>query len=405
MNSPFSRSIAWTIWLLASIFYAYQYILRVMPNILLNDIMEQFGIDAATFGQFSGVYYIGYSLLHLPVGIMLDRLGPKKIMSGSILLTMIGLSPLVFSSYWLLPIIGRFLIGVGSSAAILGIFKIIRMAFIEEKFARMLSFSVMIGLLGAIYGGGPVNYMLDTYGYESVVYTFALLGILLAAITYWIVPSASKVEQGSPLQELKKVLKNQKVVLSSVFAGLMVGPLEGFADVWGTAFLKGIYRLDSNVAASLPSIIFVGMCFGAPVLNFLAEKIRSYFLTIVTAGLSMVISFALLLKFTFSTGLIGLNFLIIGIASAYQILAIYKVSTYAAKESAGMTTAVANMIIMVFGYVFHSAIGSVVDSLGGPTSEKALSFGIAVIPSGLLLGVMGFVVLWSQERKPLTQKV
>ena len=49
-----------------------------MPNIMLDDIMQQFQIDAATFGQFSGVYYIGYSLMHLPIGIMLDRFGPEK---------------------------------------------------------------------------------------------------------------------------------------------------------------------------------------------------------------------------------------------------------------------------------------------------------------------------------------
>ena len=76
-----SRTIAWGAWMIASLFYAYQYILRVMPNIMLNDIMQQFDINTATFGQFSGVYYIGYSLMHLPIGIMLDRFGPKKIIT------------------------------------------------------------------------------------------------------------------------------------------------------------------------------------------------------------------------------------------------------------------------------------------------------------------------------------
>src|ERR1700674_3160592 len=92
-----SRSVAWVIWIIASVFYAYQYIISVMPNIMLDDIMQQFGISAATFGQFSGVYYIGYSLMHLPVGIMLDRFGPKKVMSGCILLTVAGLMPLLFA--------------------------------------------------------------------------------------------------------------------------------------------------------------------------------------------------------------------------------------------------------------------------------------------------------------------
>ena len=72
---------AWFVWMIASLFYAYQYVLRVMPSIMLEDITRQFHIDAAVFGQFSGVYYIGYSLVHLPIGIMLDRFGPRKVMS------------------------------------------------------------------------------------------------------------------------------------------------------------------------------------------------------------------------------------------------------------------------------------------------------------------------------------
>jgi MFS family permease len=66
--------------MMGSIFYAYQFILRVMPNIMLDDIMQQFHIDAAVFGQYSGVYYIGYCLMHLPIGIMMDRYGTKNVM-------------------------------------------------------------------------------------------------------------------------------------------------------------------------------------------------------------------------------------------------------------------------------------------------------------------------------------
>src|ERR1700752_565469 len=99
-----SRKIAWAAWVVASIFYAYQYILRVMPNIMIDDIMQKFDMGAATFGQFSGIYYIGYSLMHLPVGIMLDRYGPKRVMTSCILLTVIGLMPLLLSDYWMYPI-------------------------------------------------------------------------------------------------------------------------------------------------------------------------------------------------------------------------------------------------------------------------------------------------------------
>ncbi len=179
-----SKTIAWTVWMIASIFYAYQYILRVMPNVMLDDIMQQFHMDAALFGQYAGVYYIGYVLMHLPIGIMLDRYGPRKVMSGCILLTVAGMLPIIMSDNWVFPIIGRVLIGIGSSAAILGVFKIIRMTFAEERFTRMLSISVTIGLIGAIYGGGPVDNMCTSLGYQAVIKIFSVVGIVLAAVTY-----------------------------------------------------------------------------------------------------------------------------------------------------------------------------------------------------------------------------
>ncbi len=394
-----SRLVVWVVWIVASIFYAYQYVLRVMPNIMLNDIMQQFQIDATTFGQFSGVYYIGYSLMHLPIGIMLDRFGPRKVMTACILLTVVGLSPLVFADHWIYPIVGRFLIGLGSSAAILGVFKIIRMTFSEDRFPRMLSFSVTIGLIGAIYGGGPVNYMCASFGYQTVIKIFALVGIALACLTYWIVPNIKSDSKGTVFSDVKEVLSNGKVIWACIFAGLMVGPLEGFADVWGTVFLKQVYGLDSTIAAGLPSMIFIGMCFGAPALSLIAERIKSYLLTIILAGAAMACVFFLLLPSYFAPGLISALFVLVGICCAYQILAIYKASTYVREEVAGLTTAVANMIIMTFGYVFHTIIGGVINGLGGPTVSQALVYGIAVIPVGLSLGVGGFIFLWIKERK------
>jgi len=320
MNSSTThiRTIAWAAWVIASVFYAYQYILRVMPNIMLDDIMQQFGISAATFGQFSGVYYIGYSLMHLPIGIMLDRFGPRKVMAGCILLTVLGLTPLLFAEHWIYPIAGRFMIGLGSSAAILGVFKIIRMTFNEKNFPRMLSFSVTIGLVGAIYGGGPVSYMRETFGYQSVIQMIAIAGVLLACITYWIIPEIKSHSEKSVFSDMKEVFSNKKVIWSCIFAGLMIGPMEGFADVWGTVFLKQIYGYEGTLAASLPSLIFIGMCFGAPALNFIADKIGNYLATIIASGLVMAACFVLLLTWHLPSAVLTLSFVLIGVCCAYH---------------------------------------------------------------------------------------
>lgn len=399
MNSTLSQSkrIIWAVWTIASVFYGYQYLLRVMPSIMLEDIMAQFDMGAAAFGQFSGIYYIGYSLLHLPVGIMLDRFGPRKMMSACILLTIIGMMPLLFATHWAFPILGRFLTGVGSSAAILGVFKIVRMTFAESRFTRMLSFSVTIGLLGAIYGGGPLSYMNETYGYQTVIMILSAAGAVLAALTYWLIPELESAPERTVLSDIREVLSNRKVLGTCIFAGLMVGPVEGFADIWGPAFLKHVYGLEGTVATSLPSLIFIGMCFGGPLLSFIAEK-AGYLATIIGAALAMAFLFIAMETYHLSPGIVSFSFLVVGACSAYQILAIYKASTYVRGEVAGLTTAVANMIIMVFGYAFHSTIGGVVNAMGGPADASALLFGLSVIPAGLILASIGWTLMLVQEK-------
>lgn len=393
-----SRTTAWFVWIIASVFYAYQYILRVMPNIMMNDIMGQFNIDAGIFGQFSGAYYIGYCLMHLPIGIMLDRVGPRKVMSGCILLTSVGLLPIIFAEHWVYPIMGRALIGVGSSAAILGAFKIIRMVFSEKHFTSMLSFTVTIGLIGAMYGGGPVSYMVESYGYKAVVEIIAIVGVVFACITYFVVPEVEAKHTTSPMADIKTVLSNRKVVAVCLLAGLMVGPMEGFADAWGSEFFKQVYGFDAQVSNYLTSMIYFGMCF-APVLGYIAEKTGYYLGTIGGAGVLMFLAFITLVSGVLTTTGIAINLFFVGIACAYQIIAIYKASTYVPEHVVGLTTAVANMIIMSFGYVFHSVIGLIVKTYADDGARESFVYGVSAIPAALAIGVVGFGVLAYVDRR------
>lgn len=392
-----SRKSALFIWIIASIFYAYQYILRVMPNIMLTEILEQFNISTAIFGQFSGIYYIGYSLIHMPIGILLDRFGPKKILPICMLLTSAGLLPIILAENWIYPVIGRLITGIGSSAAILGTFKIIRIGFKEEHFTRMLSLSVTIGLIGAIYGGGPVAYMNEAIGHKAVVNIFALVGVALSVISYISVPEIPKVPSESIAKDLSIVFTNKKVIALCLFAGLMIGPMEGLADVWGAEFLKQIYGYESTKASYLTSLMFVGMCFGAPVLSFIAEKTNAYLGSIIGAGIVMCLIFTSLIFKLFDMSGVSIGFTIVGICSAYQIIAIYKASTYVPEHASGLTTAVANMIIMLFGYGFHTSIGLVVNAYM-PDVESAYFYGIAIIPACLAMGAIGCTLISIHDR-------
>ncbi|HET9843901.1 MAG TPA: MFS transporter [Gammaproteobacteria bacterium] len=396
-----------SMWLLASLFYAYQFVLRVLPNIMMPDLMRQFNIDASIFGQLSGVYYIGYAGMHIPIGILLDKFGPKTILPVCMVLAACGLLPFVYAQTWIYPCLGRFIIGVSSSAAILGLFKIIRMAYREELFTRMLGASVTIGLLGAIYGGYPVRWLLENIGWYTTFHLLILVGVVMAVITFIIVPSIKNPTSTSVWTDLKNLFLNRKIVAVCFLAGCMVGPMEGFADGWSTIFLTQIYHLGNAIAASLPSMIYLGMCIGAPLLSLLAEKTKAYYEIIAMSAFIMCASFILLLAGSLQLSFVSLVFFIIGLLCAYQILAIYKASSYAKESNVGITTAFANMIIMFFGYVFHTAIGKVAVHFWDGTvlqgipfySTFALRAALGIIPIMLFVGLLGFSTLAIQEKR------
>ncbi|WP_265039881.1 MFS transporter [Wolbachia endosymbiont (group A) of Trypoxylon clavicerum] len=397
------------IWLLASLFYAYQYILRVIPNIIAPELITKFNISIADVGQFGGLYYVGYTLAHIPIGLALDKFGPKFVLPICIILTFTGTLPLICFDEWYYSILGRIVVGIGSSASAIGLFKVASMYFAQEKSARMASLSIIIGLLGATCGGLPLDFLLDKFGWDYVIYTFSAFGCLLALLLFFITPSSNDQKEVSVndnmFQDLKTVLFNKHVILIGFFGGLMVGPLQGFADAWAKTFLYEVYQITTDLASLLPSLMFVGMGAGSFFLAYFLEKYpNKHYEAIITCSFAMIASFLLL--FTQVGGLyIALPaLLVIGFASGYQVVTIYKAISYVNNNLVGLATAVSNMIVMVFGYFFHTGIAKIIDLCwdrtviqGNPVySAELLIKATSVIPVCLLVAVFG--LLWLKNK-------
>ena len=404
---------SWFAWIAATAFYAFQYVLRVSPGIMMEDIRLKFEVDASQFGIFSGAYYLGYAIVHLPIGILLDRIGPRVIISSSILLAVLGIMPLIYSNNWIMAVIGRFLLGAGSSTAILGVFKVIRMNFPAHKFATILGISVTLGVLGAIYGGRPIHNYIANHGWLTVLNGLSCVGVGLAVVVFFTVPNYKIVEKkhkGNIFQDLKYAFSTRFVVATSVLGALMIGPLEGFADVWGTSFLVHSYQLDQATASLLPSLIFLGMCVGSPLLAYLGEKTNKFQEIINICALGMAILFCLLLVLKLELLLLNLVFLAIGVMCAYQVLVIHLNSLRVSAEHAGVVTAFTNMVIMSFGYIFHFGIGKLMTlfweghCINGIASYSSITFtkGLSIIPIALLIAYAGFKIM---DRHPQIKKI
>ena len=399
---------AWFIWGIASFFYLFQYILRVSPSVMMPGIMQQFSITAVDFGYFSAAYYLGYTLMHLPFGIMLDRYKISTIIAVAFAISVIGLVPLIYSDNWNYVIIGRFLVGAGSSGAILSIFKATSDFFPEHLFPRMLGSAVTIGLLGAIYGSTPVSKLSNEFGWQNIITIFIIVGLVISVLVYiFKSKQVRSVSKADVIGDLKIVFTNKRVIALALFSGFMVGPLEGFADVWAVPFLETVYGYSRDLATSLPTLIFIGMCIGSPLLPTIAEKYKISYQVVILCGIIMTLIFSILPWTRPDWIITTILFIVVGICCAYQILVIYMNSKNVSPAHQSLVTALTNMIIMFFGSLFHISIGKImhlcweeqmIDNVViYPASSYTIS--LSVIPIGLIIGVIG--VYFLKPRKNL----
>ncbi|MBX9697020.1 MAG: MFS transporter, partial [Alphaproteobacteria bacterium] len=124
---------AMTIWACGGLFYFYQFIFRVSPSVMTEELRTAFDANAYQIGNMISYYYIAYAILQIPIGLLLDRYGPRRLLTFSCLVCALGGA--VFANAYTMPVasFGRFLMGAGSACAFIGTLKLATLWFPLEK--------------------------------------------------------------------------------------------------------------------------------------------------------------------------------------------------------------------------------------------------------------------------------
>lgn len=380
-----------------TIAFGYQYIIRVLPSVTMNNILEKFhDISTSSLGKFSGIFYIGYAAAHIPFGVMLDRIGLRVTFIISMLMAFIGLLPMIYSDSWDMLVFGRFISGFGSAGCTLSMIKTAGYYF-PNSFSRILGITASFGLACAIFGGKPLILLIDSIGFEKVIYGIIILGALLTTLAF-ILEKAKSTETQSIQSSLMSVFTNYKLYSLCLFGGFMIGTLEGFADMWSVRlFIDNGVNLGN--AALLSSMTFLGMGIGCPLLGYVSDKTKAHHMTSFISGMVMVLGIIMITFCTKNYYGISVIMIIIGIASGYQVPVVGKSATLATKGTLGLTTSYTNMILMAFGYLFHYLIGFIYEQ------TQSIVYGICIIPGLCLIGAIGFLILHLREKSLQKQNV
>lgn len=353
--------------------YVLSFFQRFAPAGIAQDLAAAFQTSAASLGVLAATYFYVYTLMQVPTGILVDTLGPRRILLLGGLVA--GGGSLLFGMAQSLDaaLAGRTLIGLGVSVVFIAMLKIIAVWFEEHRFATIVGLSMLVGNLGSVLAGAPLSALAQATGWRGVFVGVGIVSLALGALSWILVrdrahgsdagaPHVPKFDRTVILTGLLRVLRNRATWPAvAVNAGLS-GSFFAFGGLWATPFLTQGMGMTRDAATAHLSLYFAGFAVGCLLVGSLSDRIRRRKPVILVSAhiygaIWLVWLAGLVLPPFASYALFGL----MGLTTAS-----FTLSWACAKEVnppalSGMSTSVANMGGFLTGALLQPAVGWIMD--------------------------------------------
>lgn len=391
--------------LLGAAFYSYEYLLRICPSVMTSELMGHYNINAPALGALSGSYYWAYVPMQLPVGILMDKIGPRRLLSLACLICVLGTYLFIGSKILWVGFLGRFLVGFGSAFAFVGVLKLAAMWLPQSKFAMFAGLTSALGTIGAMFGDVLLTHWVNTAGWYNTLHYAAIAGIVLAVILYLFIRDAKHPmlispegvpEESRSYRELFGILLNPKVWLVGLIGCFIYLPTTVFAEFWGPAYLQHAKFLSAEQAAEGVAFLFMGFTLGAPSFGWLSDFLHTRRKLLMASAISglCIVSTILYVPNLSVLQINGLLFLL-GMSYSAQTL-VFTISSELSPSSAeGTAVAVTNMIVMLGGNFLQPLVGLLLDYSWHRTSSvvsavhvyslQDYQFAMGLMPVGMVL--------------------
>ncbi len=345
--------------------YFLSYLLRNINAVIAPELTREFGVSAAGLGLLTSAYLVAFGAFQLPLGILLDRYGPRRV--ESLLLLVAASGAALFALGQSLPqlVLARALIGLGVSACLMASFKAFSQWFPVERQASLNSAIMAAGGLGALTASVPFGWVLPLIGWRSAFFAIAGLGTL-AALLIATMPD-KPVETGR--ENLAEQLRGLAQVFSSrVFwrfapqTGLIVGGFMAIQGLWAVPWLMKFSGYSREVSAAHLFLTSIGTLIGfvsiaAFVTRLAARGIHPERLLIVGIGCGLLVSL-LILEDAAPTHLL---WFCMGIAFSVGNLSYALLSRHFPLRLVGRANTALNLLTFVGAFSVQWGFGAAVD--------------------------------------------
>lgn len=395
----------------ASTFLCYEMTLQVALAVVTDPLMETAQLNASHLGWLSACYFLAYTLMQIPAGLLFDRFSCRNVMFLSALCCALGalifayFTKNVFAIY-----LARFLIGAGSAFPFVGLLVVAANCFKEEQFPMFVGITQILAALGALLGSAPLAKLVTNIGWISAMEYMAVIGVICLGLMYFglhiLRNNKPKENKGDVIKSIKIIIQNKKTWKIAAYAFLNWGPMIILSTMWGEKFL--IEKLGQSVeeAASIIQFLWIGLSIGSFTIGAIAKTQESQRMFMINCAILGVFSS---LAFIYSgISNIYIYFILstlIGIASAGQILSFSMIKAINTAEIAGTAIGFTNMSVVAGGIVLQPIIGELLDLFwnnvkinGVPHYDiNAYKISLAIIPICYCLSILSAKYLMGKK--------
>ncbi|CDZ75756.1 putative MFS-type transporter YhjX [Legionella massiliensis] len=353
-------------------FYCYEFVLRIIPGALQSELSAAFGhISATTFGQLSAFYYFAYSPMQLPVGMLMDRFGPRRLLTFACLCCALGSWMFADTTSMLIAGSGRFLVGFGSSFAFVGVLSLALHWLPRRYFSLVAGLITTLGMLGLVYGEVKITDVAVTMGWQHVLTMMITIGAVLTVLIFLIVRDGPEgyAPHSHPLPEffanVWSVLSSPQVWLIGFVGACLYTSLSVFGELWGKSYLEQAHHLTKVEAAKTVSAMFLGWAVGAPIAGFYSDSSGRRVLPLVVGAVLAFICISIVLYYPgLSYTWLNILLFLYGVFSATEIIVFIMAKENSGAKLSGTVFAAVNMIVTLGGVVFQPLVGKLLDTFG-----------------------------------------
>ncbi|WP_020592022.1 MFS transporter [Kiloniella laminariae] len=413
-------SLAWLMWTLGGLLFLIGFFHRIAFGVMGDPLRMEFALTATTLGTLASFYYYSYMPMQVPVGIMADRFGPRKLLTCGAAITALGTVLFVMATnYWMLGL-GRLLIGGAVAVAFVTMMKIAQHWFDLKKFSLLTGLGLLAGNLGAVGAGVPLQFLIGEIGWRPVLLGLAALtGVLAVATWIWVrddpedlgyksydLKGARHEPHGSVLSTMKDAICHRNVLLLTLACGAAAGSALTFGGLWGVPFLRTAYGFSSPEAATITTIMLLVWAGSGVLLGFWSDQSGKRKVPFIVGALVAALGWAVVTQIAdLPHWLLYLALVVAAAGSSIMIVGLSLARESVPRRLQGTALGWCNMGVMIGPMILQPLTGFLIDvnwdgKLDNGTRVYDLTtFQVGFIPMIVWLLLAAVLICFAREKK------